>query len=115
MDNLHLFNELEKVLRNDSKYCMEDGDLCIFELYGPRLLGSREGQIVFAQSLNNDDDYGCSYTIKKYHSEKDIDDGNWSHTKAELQPLNTVDYSPIELLLENVDDYRTIGVFKTVL
>lgn len=91
MDNLHLLHELEKVLRNDSNYCMEDGDLCIFELYGPRLLGSRESQIVFAQSLSNDDDYGCSYTIKKYHSEKDIDDGNWFHTKAELQPLNTVD------------------------
>jgi len=27
MDNLHLFHELEKVLRNDSKYCMEDGAL----------------------------------------------------------------------------------------
>lgn len=95
---------------------IKDGDLCIFEFYGPELSGSRDSQIVLTQSLNNDDDYGCSYIIKKYHGKKDIgDNGNWFHTKAELQPLNTVDYSPIELLLENADDYRTIGVFKTVL
>ena len=27
MDNLHLYHELESLLRNDSKYCMEDGTL----------------------------------------------------------------------------------------
>lgn len=27
MDNLHLFHELEALLRNDSKYCMDDGTL----------------------------------------------------------------------------------------
>lgn len=27
MDNLHLYHELEALLRNDSKYCMDDGAL----------------------------------------------------------------------------------------
>lgn len=27
MDNLHLYHELEGLLRNDRKYCMEDGTL----------------------------------------------------------------------------------------
>lgn len=27
MDNLHLYHELETLLRNDSKYCMDDGTL----------------------------------------------------------------------------------------
>ena len=27
MDNLHLYHELEALLRNDSKYCMDDGTL----------------------------------------------------------------------------------------
>ena len=27
MDNLHLYHELEAILRNDSKYCMSDGAL----------------------------------------------------------------------------------------
>lgn len=27
MDNLHQYHELEALLRNDSKYCMDDGTL----------------------------------------------------------------------------------------
>ena len=74
--------------------------------------GSREGDIVLTECPDVDPDTGCRYTIKKYHSEKVGTDGSWEHSKVELKPLNQ-DYDTIEL--NDVDGYRTIGVFKGVI
>jgi len=94
---------------------IKDGDICIFEQYGDSSAGSREGQIVLTQCSGKDDDYSCSYTIKKYHSEKEYsEDGTWRHSKIQLLPLN-MDYSPIDLTPEIAAKYRTIGILKTVL
>ena len=88
---------------------IKDGDICVFEWYKG---GSREGDIVLTECPDVDPDTGCRYTIKKYHSEKVGADGNWEHSKVELKPLNQ-DYDTIEL--NDVDDYRTIGIFKGVI
>lgn len=37
MDNLHLYHELEALLRNDSKYCMDDGTLIKAKIVGDAL------------------------------------------------------------------------------
>ena len=90
---------------------INNGDLCLFELFESG--GTRKGKIVLMQCIDKDDDYGCSYTIKKYHSEKSInEDGTWENIKVELVSLNP-DYSPIELDKER--EYKTIGIFKGVL
>lgn len=88
---------------------IKDGDICIFEWYNA---GSRNGEIVLTQSSEYDDAYGGRYTIKRYHSEKNITDEGWQHSKVELQPLNP-DFDPIEL--DEFGDYKTIGIFKCVL
>ena len=90
---------------------IHDGDLCVFEWYKS---GSREGEIVLTQSSDYDPDYDGKYTIKRYHSEKLISDDNWQHTKIHLFPLNP-EYNPIELAADDEGEYRTIGVFKSVL
>lgn len=87
------------------------GDLCIFELYGTGNGGSREGQIVLATSPGPDSDYSCRYTIKKYHSEKNIyPDGGWEHTIIELIPLND-EYETISILPEDTD-FRILAIYK---
>lgn len=90
---------------------IKDGDLCVFEWYNA---GSREGKIVLTQSNSFDADYDGQYTIKKYHSEKTVDEEGWQHSKIQLIPLNPL-YSIIEITPEDGDQYRTIGVFKTTL
>ena len=92
---------------------IKNGDLCIFELYGPNNAGSREGEIVLTECSHKDTDTDCHYTIKKYHSEKHLnEDGSLVHTKIELIPLNE-EYEVIEL--DEETEYRTIGILKCVL
>ena len=93
---------------------IKDGDLCLFELYGANGAGSREGEIVLTQCAGFDDDYECSYTIKKYHSEKVVNEEGWQHSRIQLLPLNP-EYNPIELNPDDEGEYRTIGVLKAVI
>ena len=92
---------------------IKDGDLCVFELYGPNNAGSRNGEIVLTECPSKDTDTDCHYTIKKYHSEfVQNEDGVLAHSKIELIPLNK-DYDVIEL--DGETSYRTIGVLKCVI
>lgn len=93
---------------------INNGDLCLFELYGTESGGSREGEIVLTQLACKDNDYDCSYTIKKYFSQKEIGEDNWQHTKVQLLPLNP-EYNPIVLSPDEDGEYRTIGILKAVL
>ena len=92
---------------------IKNGDLCVFELYGPNNAGSRNGEIVLTECPSKDTDTECHYTIKKYHSEfVQNEDGTLEHSKIELIPLNK-DYDVIEL--DEETSYRTIGVLKCVI
>ena len=92
---------------------IKNGDLCVFELYGPNNAGSRNGEIVLTECPSKDTDTDCHYTIKKYHSEfVQNEDGVLAHSKIELIPLNK-DYDVIEL--DEETSYRTIGVLKCVI
>ena len=92
---------------------IHDGDLCVFELYGPNNAGSREGNIVLTRCKDKDTDYDCSFTIKKYHSVwKHYEDGTQEHEKIELEPLNK-EYPVIEL--DEDLEYRTVGILKCIL
>lgn len=92
---------------------IKDGDLCVFERYRG---GSREGEIVLSQVNEYLEEYGGKYTIKKYHSEKVInEDGVEEHSKIELQPLNTKDFKNIEISKADETQCATIGILKFVL
>lgn len=87
---------------------INDGDYCIFKA---NPVGSREGKIVLVQHHTiHDPDTGGSYTIKKYHSEKVIEDGTWYHTKILLIPQNQT-YHSISIEGEIVDDFHVCGEF----
>ena len=92
---------------------IKDGDLCVFERYHG---GSREGEIVLSQANEYSEEYGGMYTIKKYHSEKIVNEnGVLEHTKIFLQPLNTDGFTAIEM--QEGDDAKVlvVGILKYVL
>ncbi len=92
---------------------IKDGDMCVFEFYGPENGGSREGKIVLTECRDKDTDTDCHYTIKKYHSTWHYDDeGNMIHDSVEFIPLNTDEY---ETKVYHSGDYKTIGIFKGVI
>lgn len=92
---------------------IKDGDLCVFERYHG---GSWEGEIVLSQASEYFEEYGGKYTIKKYHSEKAVnEDGKTLHTKVELQPLNTDGFTAIEIHEDTDTLLATIGILKYVI
>lgn len=83
---------------------IKSGDLCVFER---NWAGSRNGQIVLAQSRDFDPDYTGKYTIKKYQSVTN-QTSEWDIQKSvDLIPLNQ-DYEVIHLSED--DDVQIIGV-----
>ena len=94
---------------------INEGDLCVFEMYGAESGGSRDGEIVLTQCIDKDGDYGCAYTIKKYYSEKvQNEDGTWHHTKVQFQSLNP-EYNAIDVSPEDASSLLTVGILRAVL
>lgn len=92
---------------------IHDGDYCVFRA---NPAGSRQGKIVLIQNhMPFDPEYGGSYAIKKYFSEKRYnDDGSWLHSNIVLKPLNER-YTPIVLDELESEDFRVIGEFLGVI
>ena len=78
--------------------------------------GSRNGVIVLAQHREVfDPESGGAYSIKKYSSEKAVEeDGSWHHEKITLLPLNR-DYEPIEIDGNEDGAFKVVAVLKGVL
>ena len=91
---------------------IHDGDYCVFRA---NPAGSRQGKIVLVQNhMPFDPEYGGSYAIKQYLSEKRYnDDGSWLHSNIVLKPLNER-YTPIVLDELESEDFRVIGEFLGV-
>jgi len=92
-----------------------NGSWCLFKEDSG---GSREGKIVLVQHHKiHDLDFGSGYTIKSYHSEKEInEDGGWSHKSIVLKPLSTSQhYNEIVLHDEDITLLKVIGIFESVL
>ena len=98
-----------KASGNSMEPRIHDGDLCVFRA---NPAGSREGKILLVQNHTSfDPEYGGSYAIKQYTSDKSFsDDGSWHHSSIILKPLNQ-DYKPIVLEEDEADDFRVIGEF----
>lgn len=101
-----------RAVGNSMEPRIHDGDLCVFRA---NPAGSREGKIVLVQNHTSyDPEYGGSYAIKLYTSEKSFsDEGSWQHSSIKLKPLNQ-DFSPIVLNEDEADDFRVIGEFLGV-
>lgn len=72
--------------------------------------GSRNGKVVLveAQGVNDPESTG-RYTVKRYHSEKQINpDGTWVHKKIVLSPENK-EFQDIELNDVSAESFRVIA------
>lgn len=87
---------------------IKDGDLCIFRA---NVVGSRQNKIVLVQHNDYyDSDNEGSYSIKKYSSDKTIDQltGEWSHEKIILKSENT-EYENI--IIKDEEGFVVVGEF----
>jgi len=93
---------------------INSGELCIFD---SKFGGSKEGLCVLAEIYDRSVPSSERFTIKKYHSTKDIDEeGRVFKTKITLSPINKIGYDPIELYQDEEDPpVRIAGVFITAL
>ncbi len=90
-----------------------NGSLCLFK---KDLGGSRNGKIVLVEHTNTQEDSCSRYTVKEYHSKKNVGNGKWSHQSITLKPLSTSnDFEDIILNEEEAIELKVVGVFVGVL
>ena len=89
-----------------------DGSYCLFA--GP-VTGTRQGRTVLARMLNAlDPDTGQRFTVKRYRSEKTVNEDGWRHVSIVLEPLNP-EYEPIELTGEDGSPVAVIAELMEVI
>lgn len=91
-----------------------NGSICLFRKYSG---GSRNGLIVLAEHTNlQDPDSGSNYTVKEYHSKKNVSGDQWSHASITLKPLSSEpEYQDIEIAEDELSYFKVVGVFECVL
>jgi hypothetical protein len=63
-----------------------------------------------------DADFGAGYTVKEYHSTKSTENDQWNHQTITLKPLSfNIEYNNIELVDEELENLKVIGIFECVL
>jgi DUF2075 family protein/DNA replication protein DnaC/SOS-response transcriptional repressor LexA len=91
-----------------------NGSYCLFkEDEG----GSREGKIVLVRSAYiQDSEFGYGYTVKEYHSTKNVTAEGWSHASITLKPLSdNSSYTDINLIHDELVGLKVLGIFEKVL
>ena len=78
---------IAKVVGKSMEPTIPDGSYCVFRKDRG---GSRNGLVVLVESKRiSDPENGQGYTVKRYHSEKELfADGTWRHKKIVLSPDN---------------------------
>lgn len=91
---------------------IKDGDHCIFHKDRG---GTKEGKVVVVAFRNvSDPETMARYTIKRYHSEKNTQEGMPLQKRIVLSPDNP-DFK--DIVLENAQelDYQVVGIFTAVI
>jgi hypothetical protein len=103
-----------KVIGESMNKKIPNGSYCLFKQDEG---GSREGEIVLVESTNiHDSEFGSGYTVKEYHSKKEIDNEDWKHKSITLKPLSTIsDYTDIELSDDDLINFKVVGIFNRIL
>jgi DUF2075 family protein len=103
-----------KVLGESMNKKIPNGSYCLFKQDEG---GSRNGKIVLVESTNiHDSEFGSGYTVKEYHSVKNVSKDEWSHESIKLKPLSDrKEYSEIELAYDEMNDFKVVGIFEKVL
>ena len=79
--------------------------------------GSRNGKIVLVELYNKQDwDSGSRYAVKEYSSKKIEHENQWRHISISLKPLSDrSEFETIELVGDEIDSFRVVGIFESVL
>ncbi|MBN8697098.1 MAG: DUF2075 domain-containing protein [Bacteroidetes bacterium] len=103
-----------KVVGESMNKKIPNGSYCLFKRDSG---GSRNGKIVLVESTNiKDSDFGSGYTVKEYHSIKEITSNDWKHEKILLKPLShDSSYRNIEIKEDELNNFRVVGIFECVL
>lgn len=103
-----------KVVGESMNKIIPNGSYCLFKKYEG---GSRNGKIVLVESTNiQDSEFGSGYTVKEYHSNKEISNEEWRHESITLRPLSSIlDYKEINLSDDELINFKIIGIFEKVL
>ncbi|HYC55254.1 MAG TPA: DNA/RNA helicase domain-containing protein [Candidatus Binatia bacterium] len=104
-----------QVVGNSMNRRIPDGAWCLFR-GAPD--GSRDGRIVLVQHRDiADAETGGSFTVKKYRSEKRVEDiGTWRHERVVLEPDSfDPSHRPIVLTPGDGDEVQVIAEFVAVL
>lgn len=91
-----------------------NGSYCLFKQDEG---GSRNGRIVLAEHYSiQDSDFGSGYTVKEYHSTKNVNNEHWEHETITLKPLsNNNEYKEIYIANDQLNSFKIIGLFERVL
>jgi DUF2075 family protein len=91
-----------------------NGSWCLFKKDSG---GSREGKIVLVEHYNiQDSEFGAGFTIKTYHSKKNITDESWTHTSIILKPFSfNNQFKEIIIEKDEINTLKVIGEFIAVL
>lgn len=103
-----------KVVGESMNKKIPNGSYCLFRQDEG---GSRKGKIVLVESTDiHDSEFGSGYTVKEYHSEKQIGNDQWSHQTITLKPLSYIsEYKNIELTGDAINNLKVVGIFECVL
>ena len=103
-----------KVVGESMNKKIPNGSYCLFKQDEG---GSRNGKIVLVESTNiHDSDFGSGYTVKEYQSKWNLSNDERKHESITLKPLSTnLDYSAIELVDDEINNFRVIGIFEKVI
>ena len=85
-----------------------DGSFCLFKA---GVTGSRQGKLLLIRHAASARS-GGEYTIKRYRSEKVMNEEGWEHTRIRLEPLNP-EFEAWDL--DEDDEVQVIGEFVRVL
>jgi DUF2075 family protein len=91
-----------------------NGSWCLFRKAGA---GSREGKIVMVQSRDiQEPDLGGRYTVKRYHSEKNVNPDGWQHRSIILSPeSDQPKYQPLVITPAEEAEFQVIGEYVATL
>ncbi|MBK8520737.1 MAG: DUF2075 domain-containing protein [Chitinophagaceae bacterium] len=103
-----------KVIGESMNRKIPNNSYCLFR---QDLGGSRNGKIVLVELYDKQDfDTGARYTVKEYHSFKNIKEEEWQHETITLKPLSdNSEYQNITLAGDDANNLKVVGIFETVL
>jgi SOS-response transcriptional repressor LexA len=101
-----------QVVGQSMEPAIPDGSYCLFRA---PVTGTRQGKIVLVQLRDSiDPDNGERYTVKRYLSEKVVDDDSWRHVRITLKPMNP-EFQPIEITAAEDSELQVVAELVEVL